>query len=123
MRSTVGRVMTAMGLVVLGIVIAVPLILYSEADDAPGGVLMGILLMIGAAALGLKVVLGNPAGSPSHGRIDERYHALEEDVRATQSQLGELQGQIAQLEEKVAFTQSLLEGRSPARPHWPGDAG
>jgi hypothetical protein len=119
MRSTVMNVLMALGLVVLGVAVAVPLILYSEADDAPGGVLIGILLIIGAAALGFKVVLRNPTGAPSHGIIDDRYHALEEDLRVTQSQLGDLQGEVAQLEEKLAFTQSLLEGRKPANPALP----
>jgi hypothetical protein len=57
MKSTVRNVLIALGVVTLGIAIAVPLILYSEADDAPGGVLLGILLMIGTAALGFKIAL------------------------------------------------------------------
>jgi hypothetical protein len=119
MRTTVTNVLMALGLVVLGVVTAVPLILYSEADDAPGGVVIGMLLIIGAAALGFKVLLRNPTGSPNRGMIDDRYAALEEDLRVTQSQLDELQSQVAQLEEKLAFTQSLLEGRTPARPALP----
>jgi hypothetical protein len=111
MRSTAAKVMIALGIDVLSVMLAVPLILFSEADDAPGGVLLGILLMIGAAAFGLQIVLRNPNRGRRRG--DDRPRALEEELRLTQSELGELQGQVALLDEKLAFTQSLLESRSP----------
>ncbi len=63
MKPSATRLVMAFGVVALGIFIAVPLMLYSASDDAPGGVLLGILLMMGAAALSFRVVLGRPTGS------------------------------------------------------------
>ena len=51
----------ALGLIALGVAIGVPLIMYSEADDAPGGVLIGILLIIGAVALGVRIATKSAA--------------------------------------------------------------
>ena len=45
----------AIGLVVLGVAICATGIYVGEADDAPGAALIGVLLMIGAVALGVKV--------------------------------------------------------------------
>jgi hypothetical protein len=114
MRNSVRNLVMALALVVMGVVAGVPLILYSEADDAPGGVLLGIVLMIGAGALGVKIARRPPTGSPSHRMLEERCRALEVDLHATQSQLDELQSHVGQLEEKLAFTQSLLESRNPS---------
>ena len=55
MKSSGMNVMLALGVVAIGIAGGVALISYSEADDAPGGVLIGFLLMIGAVALSVKV--------------------------------------------------------------------
>jgi hypothetical protein len=90
------------------------------------GELLVVLLPIaiigaGAAAL-VRVGLRNPTGSPSHRVIEERYRALATELHATQSQLDEVRGKVVQLEEKLAFTQSLLESRNPAGPALPPSA-
>ena len=50
MKSSVTSLVLALGLVALG----VALIRYSEADDAPGGVVLGMLLIGGAVVLGVR---------------------------------------------------------------------
>jgi hypothetical protein len=90
------------------------------------GELLAVLLPIvivgaGAAAL-FRLGLRNPTGSPSHRVIEERFHALAMELRATQSQLDVVGSQVAQLEEKLAFTQSLLESKNPAGPAVPPSA-
>lgn len=50
MKSFVAILATALGIAVIG----VALIVYSEADDAPGGVLVGLLLIVGALVLGVR---------------------------------------------------------------------
>ena len=54
MKPSVTNVVLALGLVALGVALGVGLIRYSEADDAPGGVVLGILLIGGAVALGVR---------------------------------------------------------------------
>jgi hypothetical protein len=44
----------AFGLVVVGIAIGAAGIYIGDTDDAPGAALLGILLMIGAVALGVR---------------------------------------------------------------------
>lgn len=55
MKSSVTNLVLALGLVAIGVTLGVALIRYSEADDAPGGVVFGMLLIGGALALGLRV--------------------------------------------------------------------
>lgn len=52
MKSSVLRWGIALGILVIGVCAGVLLIMYSEADDAPGGVLLGYLLIGGALLLG-----------------------------------------------------------------------
>ncbi|HEX7081503.1 MAG TPA: hypothetical protein VF329_10850 [Gammaproteobacteria bacterium] len=53
MKSTAAGLFTA--LAVAGVAaLGGALIVYSELDDAPGGVLIGLLLVVGAAALGMR---------------------------------------------------------------------
>ena len=54
MKSSLTNVLMALGLIAMGIGIAVAGIYIGETDDAPGAALMGILLMIGAVALGVR---------------------------------------------------------------------
>ena len=55
MRSSVRNLSMALGLVAIGVAIAAAGIYLGETDDAPGASLIGILLMIGAVALGVRI--------------------------------------------------------------------
>ena len=52
MKSLIASVAVALGIAGIGVAVAV----YAEADDAPGGVLIGTLLIVGAFALGVRAV-------------------------------------------------------------------
>jgi len=54
MKSSATNVLIALGLIAIGIGIAAAGIYLGETDGAPGAVLIGILLMIGAVALGVR---------------------------------------------------------------------
>ena len=54
MKSSVTNLAKALGLVVIGVAIGAAGIYVGEKDDAPGGSLMGILLMIGAMVLAVR---------------------------------------------------------------------
>ena len=54
MKSSVTNVLIALGLIAIGVGIAAAGIYIGETDDAPGAALIGILLMIGAVALGVR---------------------------------------------------------------------
>jgi uncharacterized membrane protein YadS len=62
MKSSVTKYVKAFVLVVIGVAIGVTGICIGEADDAPGGSLIGILLMIGMVALGVKTALRKTMG-------------------------------------------------------------
>ena len=53
----------AIGLVAFGLLICAGGIYVGETDDAPGAALIGILLMIGAVALGVKIARRKPDSS------------------------------------------------------------
>ena len=55
MKSSVINLVKALGLVVIGVVMCATGIYIGEADDAPGAALIGILLMIGAVVLGVRI--------------------------------------------------------------------
>lgn len=55
MKSSVTNLVKAIGLVTIGVAICAAGIYIGETDDAPGAALMGILLMIGAVALGVRI--------------------------------------------------------------------
>jgi len=57
MKYSALNVAMALGLVALGIGIAAGGIYLGETDDAPGASLVGILLMIGAVVLGVRIGL------------------------------------------------------------------
>ena len=54
MKSSVAHLVMALGLVVIGVAIGAAGIDIGDTDDAPGAALIGILLMIGAMALGVR---------------------------------------------------------------------
>ena len=57
MKASVPNVAMGLGLVAIGVAIAAAGIYIGETDDAPGAALLGILLMIGALVLGVKIAL------------------------------------------------------------------
>jgi hypothetical protein len=54
MKTSVTNVLMALGLIVIGMGMATAGIYIGETDDAPGAALLGILLMIGTVALGVR---------------------------------------------------------------------
>jgi hypothetical protein len=50
MKRFAGTLAAALGIAALGVAVMV----YAEADDAPGGVLFGVLLIVGAFVLGVR---------------------------------------------------------------------
>ena len=55
MKSSTSNLVMALGLVALGVALAAAGIYIGETDDAPGAALLGILLMIGLVALGVRI--------------------------------------------------------------------
>lgn len=53
MKSAVFSFIIALALATIGIALAI----YAEADDAPGGVLMGMLVVIGAVVIAVKAAM------------------------------------------------------------------
>ena len=56
MKPPVGNVVIALSIVVIGVALAAAGIYVGDNDDAPGAALIGILLLIGAVALGVRTV-------------------------------------------------------------------
>jgi ABC-type uncharacterized transport system permease subunit len=54
-RSSALRLVIALLIVALGVYLGVRLIRYSDADDAPGGIALGCLLIGGALLLGVWI--------------------------------------------------------------------
>jgi hypothetical protein len=55
MKSSIINLVKGIGLIIIGIAVAAAGIYLGEADDAPGTALVGILLMIGAVVLGVRI--------------------------------------------------------------------
>jgi len=55
MKPSVTNLVYALGLGAIGVALAAAGIYVGETDDAPGAALLGILLMLGLIALGVKV--------------------------------------------------------------------
>ena len=55
MKYSVRNLSLALGLVAIGVAIAAGGIYLGDTDDAPGASLMGILLMIGAMVLAVRI--------------------------------------------------------------------
>jgi hypothetical protein len=58
--SSVTNLVMGVGLVATGVALAAAGIYVGEIDDAPGAALIGILLMIGAVVLGVKIARRKP---------------------------------------------------------------
>jgi hypothetical protein len=54
MKSSVKNLVIALAIITVGVALAVAGIYIGDTDDAPGAALLGILLMIGAVALGVR---------------------------------------------------------------------
>ena len=54
MKSSVRNLVLALGLAAIGVAVGAAGIHIGDTDDAPGAALLGILLMIGALALGVR---------------------------------------------------------------------
>ena len=54
MKSSVTNLLIGPGIVAIGVAIAAAGIYIGDTDDAPGAALLGILLMFGAIALGVR---------------------------------------------------------------------
>ncbi|MFZ2490689.1 MAG: hypothetical protein WA208_04310 [Thermoanaerobaculia bacterium] len=54
MNVPVTRLLMALGFVIVGVALAAAGIHVGETDDAPGAALLGIVLMVGAVALGIR---------------------------------------------------------------------
>ena len=52
MSTSPARLITGIVVAAVGIYLAIRLAIYAEADDAPGGVLIAMLLVLGSLALG-----------------------------------------------------------------------
>jgi hypothetical protein len=55
MKSSVTNVVMALGFVVIGVAIAAAGIYVGDTDDAPGAALIGMLLMMGAMVLAVRI--------------------------------------------------------------------
>jgi membrane protein DedA with SNARE-associated domain len=57
MPRSAARLIAAVVVAATGIYLGVSLAVFAEADDAPGGVLLGMILVLGSLALGLWIAL------------------------------------------------------------------
>ena len=64
MQTSAARVITAIIVAAVGIYFGARLGAYAEADDAPGGVVIAALLVLGSLTLGIWIAL-RPARKPS----------------------------------------------------------
>ena len=55
MKSSITNLITALGLVAIGLALGAVGIYIGDTDDAPGAALIGILLMIGAVVLAVRI--------------------------------------------------------------------
>jgi hypothetical protein len=58
-RSAI-RIITAVVVAAAGIYFGLKLAVYSDADDAPGGIVIGVLIMFGSLGGGLWLALRQP---------------------------------------------------------------
>lgn len=67
MQKSPARLITAVAVAVTGIYFGIKLGVYAEADDAPGGVVIAAVLMLGSLALGLWIALREPRKPTANG--------------------------------------------------------
>jgi hypothetical protein len=64
MRYPIGRIVLAALIAAVGIYLGLRLAIYSEQDDAPGGVLIGAALMFGSLGFGIWLALRGHTAPP-----------------------------------------------------------
>ena len=67
MHTSAARLIAAIVVAATGIYLGVSLAIYADADDAPGGVVLGMILMFGSLALGIWIALRRAKPSPNDG--------------------------------------------------------
>jgi membrane protein DedA with SNARE-associated domain len=67
MQTSVARLLTAILIAAAGITLGVKLAIYAEADDAPGGVVIGGILVLGSLVAGTAIALRRSRNSSSTG--------------------------------------------------------
>ena len=63
MQKSTPRLILGFLVAVVGIYLGIKLGAYSEADDAPGGIVIAALIMFGSLALGLWIALRRPSNA------------------------------------------------------------
>jgi hypothetical protein len=58
--STVWKFVLGFVVITIGAAVGIPLARFAERDDAPGGVVIAVLIMVGAAALAIWIVKQRP---------------------------------------------------------------
>lgn len=56
MRPPVRRWVFGLIVIALGAVVAIPLYLYADADDAPGGMVIAMAIFVGAIGAAIRIV-------------------------------------------------------------------
>ncbi len=74
MLTSAARLVTAIVVAAVGIYAGALLAAYAEADDAPGGVVLGTILIFGSLALGIWIAFRRH-GSPPLRIIQEELQA------------------------------------------------
>ena len=67
MPKSPARLITAIVVAATGVSSGVLLARYADADDAPGGVLFGLILMVGSLALGIWIACRAPRSKENRG--------------------------------------------------------
>lgn len=67
MQKSISRLVAAILVAAIGVTLGLKLAVYSEADDAPGGVLIAIFIMMGSVVLGLWIALRRARASSNGG--------------------------------------------------------
>jgi hypothetical protein len=60
LKSSANKLMTAIGLIVIGLAFAAAGIYVGETDDAPGAAMLGFVLMITLVVIGIRIARRNP---------------------------------------------------------------
>lgn len=109
MTASPARIAAAVTTGLFGTAAGALLVAYSEADDAPGGVLIGLFVIIGAITVGIRMA----RGKSGREEVAEHVKSLEAALSREQAHNDELQSQVLELQQQVAFSNSLLGSTRP----------